>query len=128
VGDPTGAVRLTGTTGIRDLQVDCIVGIYPHERDHEQAVLLDIEIDYDFAAAGRSDAIGDAVDYDLVVSSVTELIRTRRFALIEAMAEASADLLLTRVPIATAVRIEIRKPAAVPRARHSFVRVERGRA
>ncbi len=119
---------MIGTTGIRDLQVDCIVGIYPHEREHEQAVLLDIEIDYDFAAAARSDAIGDVVDYDMVVSSVTDLVRARRFQLIEAMAEASADLLLTRVPVATAVRIEIRKPAAVPRARHSFVRVERRRA
>ena len=119
---------MTGTTGIRQLQVDCIVGIYPHEREQEQAVLVDIEIDYDFGAAAASDAIGDVVDYDMVVSSVTGLIRDRRFQLIETMAEASADLLLARVPAASAVRIEIRKPAAVPRAQHSFVRVERTRA
>lgn len=119
---------MTGTTGIRQLQVDCIVGIYPHERTHEQAVLLDVEIDYDFALAAGSDAIADVVDYDAVVSSLTRLIRERQFQLIETMAEASAALLLGQVAAATAVRIEIRKPAAVPRAQHSFVRVERTRA
>ncbi|MEQ1898410.1 MAG: dihydroneopterin aldolase [Vicinamibacterales bacterium] len=119
---------MTGTTGIRQLQVDCIVGIYPHEREHEQAVLLDIEIDYDFASAAASDAIGDVVDYDAVVSGVTGLIRAGRFQLIETMAERAAELLLEQVPQATAVRIEIRKPAAVPRAQHSFVRVERIRS
>lgn len=118
---------MTGTTGVRELRVDCIVGIYPHERDQQQTILLNIEIDYDFAAPARSDAIHDAVDYDGVVSSVTALIQSRRFQLIETMAEESAALLLARVPVATAVRVEIQKPAAVPQARHSFVRVERQR-
>ena len=48
--------------------------------------------------------------------------------MIETMAERAAELLLVQVPQAKAVRIEIRKPAAVPRAQHSFVRVERIRA
>jgi len=119
---------MIGTAGVRQLQVDCIVGIYPHEREREQTVLLDIELDYDFAAAAASDAIDEAADYDLLVSSVTTLIRERRFQLIETMAEASAALLLERLPLARAVRIEIRKPAAVPTAQHSFVRLERTRA
>lgn len=119
---------MIGTTGIRQLQVDCIVGIYPHERAHEQAVLIDVEIDYDFAPAARSDAVADVVDYDAVVSSLTGLIRERQFQLIETMAEASAALLLERIPVAAVVRVEIRKPAAVPQAAHSYVRVERCRS
>lgn len=118
---------MTGTTGVRDLRVDCIVGIYPHERVQEQPVFLDIEIDYDFAPAAASDAVVDVVDYDMVVSAVTGLVRDRKFQLIETMAEQAVDLLFTRVPHATAVRLEVRKPAAVPAARHSFVRVERTR-
>ena len=61
---------MMGTTGLKDLRVDCIVGIYPHERAVPQTVLLDIEIDYDFAAPAASDAIADAVDYDDVAASV----------------------------------------------------------
>ena len=118
---------MTGTAGLKDLRVDCIVGIYPHERVHTQTVLVDVELDYDFAPAVESDAIADAVDYDVVASSVTELLQAGRFQLIETMAERTAALLLSRVPVVTAVRVEVRKPAAVPAASCSFVRVERRR-
>ncbi len=118
---------MTGTTGLKDLRVDCIIGIYPHERAATQRVRLDIELDYDFAAAAASDAIADAVDYDGVAASVTRLLQTAGFQLIETMAERAAALLLAEVPVATAVRVEVRKPAAVPAAACSFVRVERRR-
>ncbi len=118
---------MTGTTGLKQLHVDCIVGIYPHERGHTQAVLLDIELDYDFGPAAASDAIGDAVDYDGVASSVTELLQTRAFQLIETMAEETASMIFARVPVVRAVRLEIRKPAAVPAAECSFVRIARVR-
>lgn len=118
---------MIGTTGLRGLRIDCIVGIYSHERERAQTVVLDIELDYDFAAAAASDAIPDAVDYDHVVASVTALVQSRRFQLIETMAEETAAMLLARVPAVGVVRLEIRKPAAVPSAAHSFVRVERAR-
>ena len=118
---------MIGTTGLTQLHVDCIVGIYQHEREQTQAVLVDIEIDYDFAPAAASDAIPDAVDYDGVASSVTTLIQTRQFQLIETMVEEAAAMLLERIPKAVAVRMEIRKPAAVPAAAYSYVRVERAR-
>ncbi len=118
---------MIGTTGLHNLRIDCIVGIYPHERAQEQTVFLDLEFDYDFAPAAASDAIPDAVDYDQVVRMVTELLQSRRFQLIEAMAEAAAAMLLERVPVIDCVRIEIRKPAAVPAAADSFVFVERER-
>lgn len=118
---------MTGTTGLKHLRVDCIVGVYAHEREHDQTVFLDIEIDYDFAPPAASDSVADAVDYDGVAASVTELIQSRKFQLIEAMAEATAAMLLERLPAVHAVRLEIRKPAAVPAADCSYVRVERVR-
>lgn len=118
---------MIGTTGLHNLRVDAIVGIYPHEREQAQAVYVDIELDYDFGPAAESDVISDAVDYDSVASSVTELIQSRRFHLLEAMAEATAAMVLERVPAVHAVRLEIRKPAAVPKAASSFVRVTRRR-
>ena len=118
---------MIGTTGLKQLHVDCIVGIYQHEREQTQAVLLDIEIDYEFGPARASDAIPDAVDYDDVASSVTALLQTRQFQLIETMVEEAATMLLERIPKAVAVRVEIRKPAAVPAAAYSYVRVERSR-
>ena len=119
---------MTGSTGLQALRVDCIVGVYEHERQLRQSVIMDVEIDYDFAAAAASDAIANAVDYDGVAASITELADRRAFQLIETMAEETAAMLLARVPEATRVKLEIRKPAAVPAAACSFVRVERTRS
>ena len=116
---------MIGTTGVRDLRVDCIVGIYEHERRARQTVFVDVDLDYDFAAAAASDAIADAVDYDGMVAVITDLAERRAFQLIETMAEESAAMLLARLPQVRRVRLEIRKPAAVPSAACSFVRVER---
>lgn len=118
---------MIGTTGLQGLRVECIVGIYQHEREARQSVIIDIDLDYDFAAAAASDAIGDALDYDGVAKGVTELAHHRAFQLIETMAEETAAMLLTRFPQVRRVRLEIRKPAAVPAAACSFVRVERVR-
>lgn len=119
---------MKGTAGLRSLRVECIVGIHPHERETPQSVLFDIDLDYDFAAAAAADAIDGAVDYSAVASQVAELATRRQFQLIETMAEESAAMLLAQFPRVGAVRIEVRKPAAVPAAACSFVRVERVRS
>ena len=119
---------MRGTAGLHALRVECIVGIYPHERERAQPLLVDVEVDYDFAAAAASDAIPDAVDYDDIGASVTALATERRFHLIETLAEEAAAMLLDRVRRASAVRLTIRKPDAVPSASYAYVRVERTRA
>jgi dihydroneopterin aldolase len=119
---------MTGTTGLKALRVECIVGIHEHERRTKQTIVMDLELDYDFGAAARSDAIGDAVDYDRVAAAVSDLVERRRFQLIETMAEETAALLLEQSRAVRAVRVEIRKPAAVPAAACSFVRLERARS
>ncbi|MEB3298215.1 MAG: dihydroneopterin aldolase [Candidatus Sericytochromatia bacterium] len=118
---------MLGTTGLKQLRVDCIVGIYPHERAATQTVLLDVELDNDFAAAAASDAIADALDYDGVAALLTRLLQERRFQLLEAMAEEAVRAIFDQFPTVTGVRLRIEKPAAVPAAACSFVRVERHR-
>ena len=112
-----------GTTGLKNLRVDCVVGVYDYERAAAQPLLFDIELDYDFAAAAGSDAI----DYDRAATAVTALVQERQFALLESMAEAVAARLLDEMPPVQIVRLEIRKPQAVPAAAGAFVRVERTR-
>ena len=118
---------MIGTTGLKELEVACIVGVYPQERAQRQSVVFDIELDYDFATATDSDAVGDAVDYDHVAAAVTGLVQRRAFTLIETMAEETAAMLLDQIGQLRAIRLEIRKPQAVPAARCAFVRVERTR-
>jgi dihydroneopterin aldolase len=84
-------------------------------------------MDSDFGPATASDAIQDAIDYTAVATRVTTLLQERRFQLLESMIEEVAMLLFDHDPRITAVRVEIRKPAAVPAAADSFVRIARVR-
>ena len=118
---------MIGTTGLKDLQVTCIVGVFEQERVQPQPVLIDIELDYDLAAAASSDAIGDAINYDHVATAVTGLVQQREFTLIETMAEETAAMLLEQISRVRAIRLEVRKPHAVAAAACAFVRVERTR-
>lgn len=119
---------MIGTTGLQGLRVDCVVGIHESERRMPQTVIVDVELDYDFAAAAASDAIADTIDYDDVARAVTELAQRGSFHLIETMAEETAAMLMARLPLLRRVRLEIRKPAAVPAAACARVRVERARS
>jgi dihydroneopterin aldolase len=119
---------MIGTTGLKDLKIECVVGVHDHERVTRQTVALDIGLDYDFSAAARTDALAHAVDYAMVAEAVSELVQRRKYQLIETMAEEIAQLLLERLSLVNAARIEIRKPAAVKAAAAAFVSIERRRA
>lgn len=119
---------MIGTAGVNGLQIDCIVGVYEHERLTPQRVVIDVELDYDFAAAARTDAIDEAVNYAAVAEQVSELVQRRKFQLIETMAEETTLMIFAAWPAVVAIRLTIRKPAAIPAAQSSFVRVERTRS
>ena len=116
-----------GTTGLKQLEIECIVGVYEHERTKTQPIALDIELEYDFTRPAKSDALSDAIDYDHVAKTVTELLQRRRFRLLETMAEEIAQTLFAEIKQLDTLRLEIRKPQAVPTAACSFVRIARER-
>ncbi len=117
-----------GTTGLKNLRIDCVIGVYPHERSDPQPLFLDVEVDYDFAPAAATDELTRALDYDRIAAGLAAVAEEGRFALLETFAEASAAFCLRTFPAVTAVRLEIRKPRAVEAAEASFVRIERSRA
>ncbi len=119
---------MIGTVGLEALHILCVVGIYPHEREQTQSLFVDVEVDQDFSPAAASDRVDDTVDYDRIAELLTGLAKEREYQLIETFAVEGADLLLESFPALHAVRLHIRKPAAVDRAECSFVRLERTRA
>lgn len=99
------------TVAIEGLRVDTVIGVYPHERDAPQPLLLDIALSYDNRAPAASDAVRDAVDYAVVCERVRAFVSARQPQLLESLAEAlAADLL--QVAGVRRVRLRIRKPEA----------------
>ncbi|NRA94816.1 MAG: dihydroneopterin aldolase [Planctomycetes bacterium] len=116
-----------GTIKVADLRVTCIVGILPHERENEQDLLVDVELNHDFAAAAATEDVTTTVDYAEVSQVLTEWMREKQFQLIETMAVEGCDLILERWPGVTCVKLTIKKPDAVEAARHTAVSFEKER-
>ena len=59
------------TVRIERLQLDCIIGINPWERLTKQRITIDIAMNTDLSASGKSDAIEDTINYRTVSKAVT---------------------------------------------------------
>ncbi|WP_332673995.1 dihydroneopterin aldolase [Aromatoleum sp.] len=87
-----------------------IIGICEDELHAPQPVRIDLAAGLQRSAACSTDRIGDTIDYGEVRAALREMLRTHRFQLLEAFAEAIADLLLTRFG-AHWLRVSVTKPA-----------------
>lgn len=111
---------------IRDLTVECTIGINPDERDRVQPLVVQVELAMDLAVAGRSAAIADTCNYDRVADEVAALLRFRRYRLLESAAEELAAMLLAVHPGLVSVRLRLDKPEALRgRAAAASVQVRR---
>lgn len=113
------------TIYIHDLRVDTVIGIYDWERRIRQIVALDLELGADIAAAARSDRIDDTLSYKTVAKRVKAFVAESEFLLLEAMAEAIAELIMDEFKVPW-LRLKIGKPGAVTGAREVGVIIERG--
>jgi dihydroneopterin aldolase len=114
---------------IRGLEIDCIVGINPHERERSQRVHLDIAFGLDLSPAGRTGRIALTCNYDEIATEVIAMLKFRRFHLIEMATEELAAMLIGVHPALELVEIRLDKPAALDgRARAASIEIKRSRA
>jgi dihydroneopterin aldolase len=85
-------------------------GVYPEEKERGQRFLIDVELVVSLSGPGRSDRLEDTIDYSQLATAVHDLVATQRFNLIEAVAEAVADLVLG-LPV-DEVMVRVSKPDA----------------
>lgn len=101
-GRGEGSIRIAGLRALGRH------GVLPEEQQRSQPFDVDITIEADLAVAARTDDLETTVDYGSVISSVAEIVETRSYALLEALAGAIADVVLAR-PGVDAVTVEVRK-------------------
>ena len=112
---------------IRDLLLRCIIGVYPEERRNPQDVILNITLDADLRKAGRSDDLGDTVDYKAIKQAVVGHVTQSSCLLVERLAQEVADLCLGFAGVEK-VTVSIDKPGALRFARSVAVEIERSRS
>lgn len=117
---------MIGSIGISDLKVNCIIGIFPHERTIEQNLFIDIKIKYNFQHARKSENVKDTIDYGNIAEIVSQLGISNKYQLIETYAEDTAQKLLEVFKIEE-VYVKIKKPGAVKNAAYPFVEITRNK-
>ncbi len=60
---------------LRGLEVRCVIGDLPAERDRERALTLDVALTCDFGAVCASDRVEDTVDYAVLAEAIREALR-----------------------------------------------------
>lgn len=104
---------------IEQLKVDCVVGVYPHERDVVQPLQVDLSLWLDTRTAAVKENLRSSVDYAALAGQVTFLLQACRFGMLETAAHALSCYLLAppalgerRASIERA-RIRLTKPNAL---------------
>ena len=86
-------------------------GCSEEERKYLQPFVVDVELYLDLSRAGKSDDLGDTIDYVAVISDIKKIIGGTSRNLIETVAKEIADLLLRRYLLLDGVKIILRKVA-----------------
>jgi dihydroneopterin aldolase len=116
---------MSGVVFIRALRIDTVIGVYDWEREVQQSLLLDLEMQADTRRASASDAVEDALDYSAVADRLRDYAANHSVQLVETLAERFADLLRKEFGVPW-LRLRLCKPGAVAGARDVGVVIERG--
>ncbi|WP_142847509.1 dihydroneopterin aldolase [Telmatospirillum sp. J64-1] len=105
IADAQGSMR---HVFVRDLVLDCSIGVYAHEKMAPQRVRVNLDLgvrELDPAMIG--DEIGNVVCYEKIVTGVRAIVADGHVNLVETLAERIAEMCLLDPRVRTArVRVE----------------------
>ena len=96
---------------LRDMVFYGYHGVFEAEREIGQRFEVDVELHLDLRSIGRADDIELTINYVDVYTVVKEIVEEQEYHLVERLAEAIADQILTAYDV-EAVVVRVRKPHA----------------
>lgn len=109
---------------LRDLEIECVIGIFEWERRIRQTVVLDLDMGTDIKRAAASDRIEDTIDYKKVAKRLLAFVGESQFNLVETLAEQIARVVVTEFGVAW-VKVRLNKQGAIRGARDVGIEIER---
>lgn len=111
------------TLFIRDLMLDCSIGIHSHEQDANQPVRVNIELT---VRDDRpvDDKIANVISYDDIVGGIKAIVAGEHINLVETLADRIGDFCMSD-PRALAARVRVEKLDAIGEAASVGVEIER---
>jgi D-erythro-7,8-dihydroneopterin triphosphate epimerase len=112
--------HIPATLFIKNLTVNCIIGVNTDEREHEQEIRMQLFLWTDIAKAIRSDNLEDALDYSTIYKEVVKGVEHSKFYLIERLAFEVATICLQH-PLTRKVKVVLEKMGALEKAESSGI-------
>ncbi|MBT5330650.1 MAG: dihydroneopterin aldolase [Porticoccaceae bacterium] len=112
---------------IRGLKAPTIIGIWDWERKVRQELILDLDLFMDTSQSAAADDFEQAVSYAEVSELALAECTTTSFQLIEALAAHLAAAIFENFSLVEELRLEIKKPGAVPEADYVGIEIYRSR-
>lgn len=106
---------------LHGLRLNCHIGVSSRERQKKQIITADIALKCNLRRAGKSDRLGDTVDYSVIAKKISALTEKETFQLLESLAERIADICLAESKV-KAVTVKVAKKGVLSNV--SFVEVE----
>lgn len=97
---------------IKGLEIFAHHGVYREETVLGQKFIVDVSMEVDTRAAGRTDDLKKSVNYGSVCSDIQDVMKNRNYKLIEAVAEEIALAILLKYEEVRGVSVTVKKPWA----------------
>ncbi|MBW2245318.1 MAG: dihydroneopterin aldolase [Deltaproteobacteria bacterium] len=112
---------------LEGIQVPAALGVTAAERKMRRPVRLDLEIETDLRAAGRSDRIQQTIHYKRIFEIAADVASNQEHKLVEALGQRIADAVLDKFGV-DAVTVTVRKPSPIAAVlEHAGIRIRRER-
>jgi dihydroneopterin aldolase len=114
-GSPMDKIHIEG------LEVLSLIGVYDWEREHQQRLIVDVELSADLSMAAQTDDVDKTLNYAQIAQGIIDFAAKSQFKLIEALASHMVDWLLQSFPMLKTVRLKLSKPDILANAKNVAV-------
>lgn len=109
---------------IEGLKARAVIGVYEWEKQIQQDLVFDLEMEHDNRIPAATDDLTKTLDYEAISNFIMAFCENHQFELIETLAERLVAELIATFTL-SAVTLTLRKPGAVPAANAVGVKIHR---
>ncbi len=97
---------------LEGIQIPAALGVTAAERRMRRPVTLDIEVERELSASGRSDSIRQTINYKRIFDIAEDVAGNQEHKLVEALGQRIAETVLEKFQV-DAVTVTVRKPKPI---------------
>ncbi|MEE9272621.1 MAG: dihydroneopterin aldolase [Robiginitomaculum sp.] len=98
---------------VSGLEVQASIGVYPHERESTQAIIIDIEVDMGAVPTPKNDLLAETFDYSLIADKAQKIAHETHVQLVETLASRIAKWAIAEDKRVQSCTVRIAKPHAL---------------